>query len=91
MVIYLTNCLLYLVWGENTDPAMHRSSGDVVDKRAKIKGPDLQVFVYDHFSPSLLHLEILMYLKILNHRDCYIPPLILLNVGVRKLAVVVWV
>ena len=71
--MYLTNWLLYLVWGENTDPAMHRSSGDVVDKGTKIKGPDLQVLVCDHFSPSLLNLEILVYLTTLNPRDCYIP------------------
>ena len=90
-MIYLTIGLLYLVWGENTDPAMHRSSGDVVDKGAKIKGPDLQVLVCDHFSPSLLHLEILMNLTTSNLRDCSIPPFILLNVGVRKLAVGVWV
>ena len=40
--------LAHLVWSKYTYPSMDRGCGDVVDKGAKIKSPDLQVFVCDH-------------------------------------------
>ena len=40
--------IAHLVWSQYTYPSMDRGCGDVVDKGAKIKSPDLQVFVCDH-------------------------------------------